>query len=88
MRIPLPPLSEERRLDLIKVAGKYTENARISVRNARREALDAVKKLEKESSVSEDDVERFEKDIQVITDEAIKELDELLKQKEVDIKQV
>ncbi len=88
IRIPLPPLSEERRLELIKIAGKYTETARISVRNARRDALDTVKKLEKESSVSEDAVERFEKEIQTMTDDSIKELDELLKLKEADIKQV
>ncbi len=86
IRIPLPPLSEERRLELIKIAGKYTENYRISVRNVRREALDELKKLEK--TVSEDEIERFEKEIQTLTDESIKELDELLKQKEVDIKQV
>ncbi len=88
IRIPLPPLTEERRLELIKVAGKYTESSRISARNVRREALDAIKKLEKESSVSEDDIERFEKEIQTLTDDSIKELDELLKQKEADIKQV
>ncbi len=88
LRIPLPPLSEERRLELIKVAGKYTETARIAVRNVRRDTLDEVKKLEKTSSVSEDEIERFEKEVQTLTDEYIKELDELLKQKEIDIKQV
>lgn len=88
IRIPVPPLSEERRLELIKIAGKYTESSRVSVRNVRREALDAIKKLEKENTISEDEQERFEKEIQTLTDNAIKELDELLKNKEVDIKQV
>ncbi len=88
IRIPIPPLSEERRLELIKIAGRYTETARVSARSIRRDAMDAVKKLKAANEISEDDQERYEDDIQKMTDTAIKALDELLKAKEVEIKQV
>ncbi len=88
IRIPIPPLSEERRLELIKIAGRYTETARVSARSIRRDAMDAVKKLKADNEISEDDQKRFEDDIQKMTDTAIKALDELLKAKEVEIKQV
>ena len=88
IRIPIPPLSEERRVELCKIAGKYTETARISARNIRRDALDEVKKLKNANESSEDDQKRFETEIQTLTDNAIKALDEMLKTKEVEIKQV
>lgn len=88
IRIPIPPLSEERRVELCKIAGKYTETARISARNIRRDALDEVKKLKNANEISEDDQKRFETEIQTLTDNAIKALDEMLKTKEVEIKQV
>ena len=88
IRVPIPPLSEERRLEMIKVAGKYTENSRVSARGIRREALDVVKKMKADSDISEDEQERYEEEIQKLTDSTIKDLDELLKSKEVDIKQV
>ncbi len=88
IRIPIPPLSEERRLELIKIAGRYTETARVSARSIRRDAMDAVKKLKAANEISEDEQERYEDDIQKMTDTAIKALDELLKAKEVEIKQV
>lgn len=88
IRIPIPPLSEERRIELCKIAGKYTETARISTRNIRRDALDEVKKLKNANEISEDDQKRFETEIQTLTDNAIKALDEMLKAKEVEIKQV
>lgn len=88
IRIPIPPLSEERRVELCKIAGKYTETARISARNIRRDALDEVKKLKNANEISEDDQKRFETEIQTLTDNTIKALDEMLKAKEVEIKQV
>jgi len=88
IRVPIPPLSEERRIELCKIAGKYTETARVSARNVRREALDEVKKLKQANSISEDDQKRYETEIQTMTDKTIAALDELLKNKEVEIKQV
>lgn len=88
IRIPIPPLSEERRVELCKIAGKYAETARISARNIRRDALDGVKKLKNANEISEDDQKRFEDEIQSMTDTAIKALDDMLKAKEVEIKQV
>ncbi len=88
IRIPIPPLSEERRVELTKIAGRYTETARVSVRNLRRDALDGIKKLKNANEISEDDQKRYETEIQKLTDEGIKELDELLKAKETEIHQV
>lgn len=88
IRIPIPPLSEERRLELVKIAGKYTETARVSARNVRREALDEVKKLKQANEISEDEQKRYETEIQDTTDKTIAALDEMLKNKEVEIKQV
>jgi ribosome recycling factor len=88
IRIPIPPLSEERRKELVKVAGKYAEGAKVAVRNIRRDALDEVKKLKKDNAISEDDEKRFETEIQKLTDEATKKVDETLAQKEKDILQV
>ena len=88
IRIPIPPLSEERRVELTKIAGRYTETARVSVRNLRRDALDGIKKLKNANEISEDNQKRYETEIQKLTDEGIKELDELLKAKETEIHQV
>ena len=88
IRIPVPPLSEERRKELVKVAGKYAEGAKVAVRNIRRDALDEVKKLKKDNQISEDDEKRFENEVQKLTDDATKKADELLSQKEKDIMQV
>ena len=88
IRIPIPPLSEERRKELIKVAGKYTESNKVAIRNIRRDALDEVKKLKKDNAISEDDEKRYETEIQKMTDDAVKKIDELLVQKEKDIMQV
>lgn len=88
IRIPIPPLSEERRKELLKVAGKYAENNKVAIRNVRRDALDEVKKLKKDNAISEDDEKRFENEIQKLTDEAIKKIDEMMAQKEKDIMQV
>ena len=88
IRVPIPPLSEERRKELLKVAGKYTEANKVAIRNIRRDALDEVKKLKKDNQISEDDEKRFENEIQKLPDEAVKKMDEMLSQKEKDIMQV
>lgn len=86
IRLPIPPLSEERRLELVKIAARFTEEVRVSVRNYRREALDALKAIK--DSLSEDDFKRHEKKVQDLTDKTIAKLDEDLKNKEAEIKQV
>lgn len=88
IRIPIPPLSEERRKELVKVAGKYTEQNKVAIRNIRRDALDGIKKLKKDNQISEDEEKRFENEIQKLTDDAIKKIDEMLENKEKDIMQV
>ena len=86
IRISIPPLSEERRVEIIKIANRFTEDARVSVRNARRDAMDALKA--EKSSMPEDDFKRYEKEIQDLTDKAIGEMDAKLKEKEAELKQV
>jgi ribosome recycling factor len=88
MRIPMPPLTEERRKDLRKVASGYAENARVAVRNVRRDAMDTLKKLQKDSDISEDDQKRFGEDVQKATDTVIGNVDEALKVKCDEIMQV
>ena len=88
IRIPIPPLSEERRKELLKVAGKYAEGNKVAIRNIRRDAMDEVKKLKKDGEISEDDEKRFENEIQKLTDEAVKKIDDMMAQKEKDIMQV
>ncbi len=88
IRIPIPPLSEERRKELIKVAGKYAEQNKVAIRNIRRDAMDNIKKLKKDNAISEDEEKRFENEVQKLTDDAIKKIDDLFAQKEKDILQV
>jgi ribosome recycling factor len=88
LRIPIPPLTEERRRDLAKLAGKYAEQQRIAVRNVRRDAIDEIKKAEKDHAITQDDLKRLSDDVQHATDAAIKRVDELLKTKEQEIMQV
>jgi ribosome recycling factor len=88
IRVPVPELSTERRTELVKVAGKYAEAARVAIRNIRRDGMDAVKKMEKDKLVSEDDAKRQSEDIQKATDGFIKKVDELLAQKEKDVMKV
>ncbi|HYD45944.1 MAG TPA: ribosome-recycling factor, partial [Phenylobacterium sp.] len=87
-RIPIPPLTEDRRKDLAKVAGKYAEQQRIAVRNVRRDANDDLKKAEKDHVISQDEQKKMESEVQKMTDEAIKRVDEALKAKEQEIMQV
>lgn len=88
VRVPIPPLTEERRRDLSKIAGKYAEQTRISVRNARRDGMEALKKAEKDGAVSKDDHHQFGETIQELTDRTIKHVDEILAAKEQEIMQV
>lgn len=85
IRVPVPDLSSERRQELVKVAGKYAEAARVAVRNVRRDAMDEVKKEQKKSEISEDEQKTLETKIQQATDAAIKKIDEALAHKEKDI---
>ncbi|MBA3999268.1 MULTISPECIES: ribosome recycling factor [Brevundimonas] len=88
LRIPIPPLTEERRKDLVKLAGKYAEQQKIAVRNVRRDANDDLKKAEKAGDVSQDEQKKMEAEVQKDTDAAIKRIDETLKTKEAEIMQV
>ncbi len=85
VRIRIPPLTEERRRDIVRLCGKLTEEARIAIRNLRREANERVKKLEKDKEITEDDAKTGTKKVQELTDEHIAKLDELLKQKETEV---
>ena len=85
VRIPIPPLTQERRIELKKVAGKHAEHARVAVRNVRREAMEAVKKSKE---VSEDEGKRLSDQIQKLTDESVKLIDEAFHAKEAEIMQV
>ena len=88
LRIPIPPLTEERRRDLAKLAGKYAEQQRIAVRNVRRDAMDELKHAEKDHVITQDELKRMSDEVQHATDAAIKRVDELLKTKEQEIMQV
>lgn len=85
IRIPLPELNEERRNELVKVAGKYAENARVAVRNVRRDGIEDSKKSQKDGRMSEDEARGLSDQIQKITDEYIGKIDSALKAKEEEI---
>ncbi|NQU70347.1 MAG: ribosome recycling factor [Rhodospirillales bacterium] len=88
LRIPVPELTEERRMELAKIANKYAEQAKVAVRNVRRDGMDKLKRLEKDSEISKDEARIWSQDIQKLTDENIKSMDELLEAKDKDIMQV
>ena len=88
LRIPVPPLTEERRRDLAKLAGKYAEQQKVAVRNVRRDAMDDLKKAEKDSVINQDEQKRMEVEVQKLTDDAVRRVDEALKTKEQEIMQV
>ena len=81
IRVPIPELNAERREELCKVASKYAENARVAVRNVRRDGMDTLKKLEKQSDLSQDDQKNLSNEVQKITDTSIKMIDDLLQNK-------
>lgn len=88
IRLNFPPLTEERRKELVKLVKKYTEEAKVQVRNVRRDALDDYKKKKKDGEVTEDDLKGIEKDIQNLTDKYIKEIDTICADKEKEILEV
>ncbi len=88
VRVPLPVLTEERRVELVKAAGKYAESARIAVRGVRRDGMEQIKALLKKSDISEDDERDWAEQVQKLTDGYIKRVDDSLAEKEKDIRQV
>jgi ribosome recycling factor len=85
IRIPVPELNEERRQELTKVAGKYAEQSRVSVRNVRRDGMDTLKRMEKDGELSEDEHKRKSDEVQKLTDEIVSLVDSMLEEKEKDI---
>jgi ribosome recycling factor len=88
LKIPVPPLNEERRRDLVKLVKKFGEDSKVAVRNIRRDANDHLKREQKEKKLSEDDLKSAEDRIQKLTDDHTKNVDEILKHKEKEIMEV
>lgn len=88
IRIPIPELSGERRQELTKIANRYAEQARVAVRNLRREGMDSLKKAEKDGDLSQDDQKLYADEVQSLTDKYVSEIDETAKQKDAEILQV
>lgn len=85
IRIPIPELNEERRVELTKVARNYAEQGRVAVRSIRRDGMDAIKKMEKDGDISEDDAKRLSDEVQDLTDKTVERIDKKLAEKEQDI---
>jgi ribosome recycling factor len=85
VRVPIPPLSQERRVELTKIASKYAEAAKVAVRNVRRDGMDSLKKMEKDGDISKDDHTKRSEGIQKLTDEFIKKIDDSLVVKDKEI---
>lgn len=88
VRIPVPPLNEERRIEMTKLAGRYAEQARVAVRNVRRDGMEALKTLEKDGEISQDEHKRMSAEVQEATDKEIEKIDQALASKEQEIMQV
>lgn len=88
IRLVFPQLTEERRRDLTKQVKKYSEDAKVAVRNIRRDGMDAIKKAIKKSEITEDDQKKYEKDLQELTDKYIKKVDELCAKKEKELMEI
>jgi ribosome recycling factor len=88
IRVPIPDLTEERRRELTRVAAKYAEAARVSVRNVRRDGLEGLKRQEKDGKLSQDQQRKLQHDVQTLTDQTIKHIDDVLAQKDREILQV
>lgn len=88
LRLPIPPLNEERRKELQKVAGKYAEATRVAIRNIRRDGMDSLKAMEKDGEISEDRHHALSDEVQKLTDTYVAKVDEALKAKEAEIMQV
>jgi ribosome recycling factor len=85
IRLPIPDLTEERRKELAKLVGQYAEKARVAIRNVRRDGMDHLKQDEKKHGISEDERKRLEHEVQKLTDDTVKEVDELAHAKEKEI---
>jgi ribosome recycling factor len=88
IRITIPALTEERRNELVKLVGRYAEEAKVAVRNVRRDANDELKKMQKDGDMTEDELRRSQDNVQKLTDSTIKSIDEIAKNKEEDIREV
>ncbi len=88
IRIPVPPLNEERRIEMVKLASRFAEAARIAVRNVRRDGMDALKSMEKDGAIGEDEHKRLSGEVQSATDDEIANIDQSLAAKEEEIMQV
>lgn len=88
IRVPIPDLNEERRHELVKVAGKYSEQARVAVRNVRRDGMEQLKRMERDGDISEDKHRDLSEDLQTVTDEHVKKIDDAYHGKEQEIMQV
>jgi ribosome recycling factor len=88
IRVPIPELNEERRIELAKVAGRYAEQARVAIRNVRRDGMEMLKRLEKDNDISEDEHDKLSAEMQRLTDQHIKKVDEAFQAKEKEIKQI
>ena len=88
LRIRIPELNEQRRKEMVKIAHRYTEEAKVAVRHVRRDGIDVLKKLSKDKDISEDDQKKLEVDVQKVTDQFIGEIDQTLATKEAEIMQV
>lgn len=88
IRLVIPQLTEDRRKELAKEVGKFGENAKVAVRNIRRDALDELKKLEKSKDISEDELHTLEKDVQTLTDDSTKNIDNIVSKKEEELLEV
>jgi ribosome recycling factor len=88
IRLSFPPLTEERRKDLVKVVHQRGEEARVAVRNVRRHSKDELERLQRDSTISEDDLTRSEKDLQKLTNQHVVEVDEIVAHKERELKEI
>ena len=88
IRVPMPPLTEERRRDLVKVVRELTENARVAVRNIRRDANNDLKSLQKDKDISEDEERKGQEMVQKVTDQSIAKLEALLQEKEKELMEI
>ena len=88
VRVPIPPLSEERRVEITKIAGRYAEQARIAVRNVRHHGMEILKQMERDSEMSQDEHRLWSDEIQSLTDKHVTKIDDVLAQKEEEILQV
>jgi ribosome recycling factor len=88
IRVPIPELNQERRLELAKIAGKYAEQARVAIRNVRRDGMETLKKWEKDGEITEDEHQKSSGEVQLLTDQHIKKVDEAFQEKEREIKSI